>query len=77
MAKARKMNRGIVGKTSNHPDNTVKIVCISLGHIISSRIGMQTFCGTQGFQWKFGKMSEVDCNSCIELYETTQSVVKK
>lgn len=77
MAKARKMNRGVTGKVSSHPDNSVKMVVISLGHIISNQIEMRAFCGIEGHQWRYGKVDDVKCTSCIELYEAAQPVAKK
>lgn len=67
MAKARKMNRGIGLGVKDHPDTSVKMITISLGHIVSKRIGMETLCGKQGSTWYYGFLEEVTCSSCVEL----------
>lgn len=70
MAKARKMNRSIgVGKRE-HPDTVVKMITISLGHIISERIGMETLCGIKSHTWFYGFPDDVTCSNCMELSDS-------
>lgn len=66
MAKAKKMNRGI-GLKKEHPDAVVKLLTISLGHIIGKRIEMETLCGKEGSTWFYGTPNDVTCSVCSEL----------
>lgn len=75
MAKARKMNRGITGTVKNHPDNSPKLVTISLGHIIQNRIQMQAYCGSRGSGWRYGMINDVDCSECVELFRAEEEAL--